>query len=280
MPWVQGLSWFDVLYMGKSGQHTMSRDASVTLALNFADVLSRLEASGIAHCDLSAGNIVLDPQTFEVELLDVEDIFAPGFQPPPSLPLGTQGYQHRVSARGQWGAQADRFAGAILLCEMLAWHDEKVRKASYGETFFDPAELQTAGSNRFDVLTRAVSEHRNSQPVLDLLRAAWESDTFDACPPLAAWAQAIKGVKTGVRFTVLPKQGPARPVGPAPPAWSPLPKGKSGGPVVTWSDAPGAQNPNPVQWADPLKPGETRPPKPVTWGDVSDSEEDENGSAN
>lgn len=284
MPWVQGFSWFDVLYLGKKGQHTLTIEQSVTLALNLADILARLEERGIAHCDLSAGNIILDAQTLTVELLDVEDVFAPGFRQPASLPLGTPGYQHKTSAQGQWGATADRFAAAVLLSEMLGWHDTNAKDASYGETYFEPAELQKPNVQRFDVLVGAISSHRNAEPLIDLLRAAWESDTLDACPSIQQWAQAIKSVKTGVRFSQL-KTDSARQAKPKPVGWTPLPKGAgNNAPPVTWSDAikPGDGPANQaVRWADQLPSNATNPSTPVTWGDISEAEEEvENGNAN
>jgi serine/threonine protein kinase len=283
MPWVDGFSWFDVLYLGKRGRHSLSKEQSVTLALNFADVLARLEAMGVAHCDLSAGNIVIDTSSLTVELIDVEDFYAPNFQTPAAIPYGTPGYQHKASARGQWGMTADRFAAAILLSEMLGWHDAKVKSASYGETYFDPAELQTSGSRRLDVLTQAVASHRNGQTLVELLRAAWESDTFEACPPLAQWSQAISSVKTGISFSPLRKDAARSAGNTNPAAWAPLPAGAARAtPTVTWSDAikpGGGQAGKPADWSDPLTATASRPPKPVVWGDVSDPEEEvEDGS--
>lgn len=283
MPWVDGFSWFDVLYLGKRGRHTLSKEQSVTLALNFAGVLARLEAMGVAHCDLSAGNIVIDTLALTVELIDVEDLFAPNFQTPTAIPYGTPGYQHRASAGGQWGANADRFAAAVLMSEMLGWHDTQVKSASYGETYFDPAELQTSGSQRLDVLSRAIASHRNGQALVELLRAAWESDTFEACPPLAQWAQAIGSVKTGVSFSPLKREA-APPAGnPNPAAWAPLPAGATRTtPTVSWSDAikpGGGAAGKPADWSDPLTAAAPQPTRPVVWGDVSDPEEEgEDGS--
>jgi hypothetical protein len=195
MPWMQGQSWFDLLWLGKKGTYTLEKEQSFQLASKFSRILVLLEQSGVAHCDLSPGNVILDPQTLDVELIDVEDMFAPGWQQPKSVPLGTPGYQHRTSrdSRGQWHALGDRFGAAILLGEMLAWYNPEVCRASHGESYFDPDEMQLRGCSRFAILAKAVGEH--DAMLVDLLCRAWESDTLDECSPLKAWDDAFKRVK-------------------------------------------------------------------------------------
>jgi serine/threonine protein kinase len=195
MPWIHGLSWFDILVLGKEGQSTLDKYRAFRLAYNLAAILSNLEAAGIAHCNLSAGNVIIDvdPNRLQIELIGVEDIYVRGFHQPRCKTLGKPGYQHRTDTQGQWHAQGDRFAGAILLCEMLGWYDDKVRAISYGETYFKPDELQSDRSQRLEVLTEAVSRHDND--LVEMLRRVWESTTLDECPSLNEWNQILNWVK-------------------------------------------------------------------------------------
>src|SRR3954467_13377990 len=55
MPWVHGPTWHDVL----TNRRTLDRQQSQTLARAFSDVLIGLERRGVAHCDLSAPNVLL-----------------------------------------------------------------------------------------------------------------------------------------------------------------------------------------------------------------------------
>jgi Tol biopolymer transport system component len=128
-----------------------------------------------------------------VELVDVEGLYAPGLPRPEALPSGSSGYAHRTAREGLWGPTADRFAGAVLLAEMLGWGDESVREACYGETYFDPAEMPAQGGPnppRYHTLISALARHYG-QPVADLLERAWTSETLADCPTFGEWLVAL-----------------------------------------------------------------------------------------
>lgn len=239
MPWIQGQSWFDVLSLGREGKSLFSKLQSLQLASNLAKILHQFEENGIAHCDLSAANLILDPGKLQVELIDVEEVFAPGFQKPTYVPLGTRGYQHRTSKEGQWHAKADRFAGAILIAEMLGWYDPRVRAESYGESYFDPAEMQTLGCRRFDVLSEAVSSH--DPELARLLKRAWESQSLDECPTLTEWHRVLSQ-------SLQPQTGATSETGSSigdkfSPFWTKTPPSRSNSVVwAPWDNTPNTQD--------------------------------------
>jgi hypothetical protein len=247
MPWISGNSWFDVLQR----RDALGKDECLQLATHLADVLASLEAAGLSHCDLSSGNLLFDPATLTVELIDVEDLYSQEAPRPKALPAGTAGYQHRTSAKGQWSPAADRFAGAVLLSEILGWYDPAVRSASYGDSFFDPGEVQQNGSARFTGLSGAVRRQRAR--LGDLLERAWRSMEMDECPPLGEWSQACR---ISVGWKPLPAVPPATIGTAVKPFWRPIsaPSGprepevqwKSGlavppaqGPTATWKGGTG-----------------------------------------
>jgi hypothetical protein len=127
-------------------------------------------------------------------LVDVEGLYAPGLPRPEALPSGSSGYAHRTAREGLWGPTADRFAGAVLLAEMLGWGDESVREACYGETYFDPAEMpsvaQASACDRYRTLLSALARHYG-QPVADLFERAWRSETLADCPTFGEWLVAL-----------------------------------------------------------------------------------------
>ena len=204
MPWIEGPTWTEVMLE----KRPLTPQQALDLARAFADLLSRMEQNGLAHCDLSGPNVLLPmlagqtadrrPQTAyrppsAVELVDVEGLYAPGLPRPEALPSGSAGYAHRTAREGLWGPTADRFAGAVLLAEMLGWGDESVREACYGETYFDPAEMPGQGSAnppRYQTLLSALARHYG-QPVADLFERAWASETLADCPTFGEWLVAL-----------------------------------------------------------------------------------------
>jgi hypothetical protein len=238
MPWIEGPTWTEVMLE----KRPLTPQQALDLARAFADILSRMEQNGIAHCDLSGPNVLLPmlaqptadrrPQTAyrppsAVELVDVEGLYAPGLPRPEALPSGSSGYAHRTAREGLWGPTADRFAGAVLLAEMLGWGDESVREACYGETYFDPAEMQQ-DTPRYRTLMAALARHYG-QPVADLFERAWRAKPWPTAPPSASGWSPCRSTPSH-RLSACPPRPQKRPPGnnqPPPrraPPWTPPPK--------------------------------------------------------
>ncbi|MCI0399530.1 MAG: hypothetical protein L0322_31995 [Chloroflexi bacterium] len=187
MPWVEGLTWMDVL----TGDDELTPDQCRTLGERFARVLVGLEGAGIAHCDLSGANLLID-QVMDnpaFYLVDVEQLFGPGLSQPSLFLVGTPGYSHQRDPRALWGPQADRFSGAIMLGEMLGWCDPAVRQHAWGETYFDPEEMHQ-GAERFEILYAALQRHWGRE-VAGLFTEAWQSNNLTECAPFADWLSAL-----------------------------------------------------------------------------------------
>jgi hypothetical protein len=200
MPWMTGSTWYDVLQNGQEGAAMSSPEGSLAAAVQFANVLASLEQRGVAHCDLSAGNVIVE-NTGRVALVDVEDVYMRSLTSPASIPAGTPGYQHRTSSAGMWRPDADRFAGAVLIAEMLGWSDPDVRAAAYGESYFDPREMQQLGTSRLGTLLAALRRLKNGIAVATLLERAWAAATLEECPPLGEWKHAVDLTRMGVSFS-------------------------------------------------------------------------------
>ena len=189
MPWIEGTTWMEVLMDGQE----LSPEASLGLAQSFLNILSAMEQEGIAHCDLSGPNLLLpvfarsqiSNLKSKIELVDVEQLFGPGLDRPEAIPAGSPGYAHKTASDGLWGTRADRFAGAVLVGEMLGWCDKRVRKESWGESYFDLGELQRK-SNRYQLM-EAVLRERWGNRVATLFEQAWESEELATCPTFGEW---------------------------------------------------------------------------------------------
>jgi serine/threonine protein kinase len=181
MPWIEGYTWFD--FLQNRSRVTLEESRALTESIGW--VLYALELNHLAHCDLSSGNVIIDPALQQVYLVDVEDLYSPWLTPPPLVPAGTMGYQHReMSETGQWGPLGDRFAGAVLMAEMLGWAHPEVRKAAYGESYFAPDELQT-DNERFELLNSVLELYHPG--FAEAFAQAWRSRSLEDCPPLQTW---------------------------------------------------------------------------------------------
>lgn len=193
MPWISGPTWMDILL----SQSPLTIEQSHKLTHSFASILSELEQQGIAHCDLSAPNLIL-PMLVEgkrtdspIELVDVEQIYARNLDEPEFVPIGTDGYAHHsIREEKIWNALADRFSGSILLAEMLGWCDPVICKSAWGDSsYFDQNELQKQ-SLRYDRLLGSLQRNWGEK-VAELLSRAWTSDLLADCPTFDEWLLSL-----------------------------------------------------------------------------------------
>lgn len=199
MPWVAGNPWQEMVHQ----RRVSSPELSLALARSLAESLAVMELQGLAHCDLSGGNVLVVRTRGSAALVDLEDMYAPRFEQPEKVPGGSPGYAHRTAPAGMWGALADRFSAVVLLAEMLAWYDPEVRSSAWGECYFNPEEIQTP-CPRLEVLRKALRA-RWGDPVVKAFDQAWGSEQLDTCPTLRAWAELL-----GVRLpNVTPHPAPA-----------------------------------------------------------------------
>lgn len=190
MPWISGPTWMEVML----DERDLSVDDSLLFARSLVELLATMEQRGLAHCDLSGPNVLLpalavdaDPSSLPpVALVDVEQLFGPGLSRPEVLTGGSPGYaQHRGAPEGLWESRADRFAGAILIAEMLAWCDSRVREAGWGETYFEAQETQEA-TERYELLVSVLTERWGQAPT-GLFERAWQSEVLADCPTFGEW---------------------------------------------------------------------------------------------
>ncbi|QBD76256.1 hypothetical protein EPA93_09635 [Ktedonosporobacter rubrisoli] len=194
MPWVEAPSWRCLLLDQAASERYTLMEARY-LALATARALSSLEACGWAHTDIAGGNILLSPDRKRIELLDFEGMYVPGMPEPRRLSRGSPGYQHRhLGPQRQWCMEGDRFAGAILLTEMLTWWEPRVRTraAEYTETLFCAEELQVPDTPIWQAVRNVL--YFLHPDILALFDQAWNSLTLAACPDLATWTKVLVSV--------------------------------------------------------------------------------------
>ena len=188
MPWVPGETWGDVM-LRKS---PLQRERVWNLAWSTLYILLEMEKRNMAHCDLAAANVMVDWRNEQpvVALVDVEQLYAPNLTPPDKLLVGSPGYMPHFDRESLWGPLGDRFAGAVLLAEMLAWYHPEVVRLGNEQSYFKDEEMHT-DSERFRLLIQALQGW--SKTFADLFRYAWLASSLHECPPLALWYDAFQG---------------------------------------------------------------------------------------
>ena len=193
MPWIEGTVWGNLMVQEDS---SLSRENYFQIARTLTRVVHNLETKGVAHCDLSNNNFIIDQTLSSIQLVDIEDIYAPDMpRPIPDISYGTIGYRTKwIAQNGLWGPAADRFASAILCVELLTWHNKEIRENRAGDTsFFDEAEIGE-NSIRYNLMRRYLSAAGNDLQLL--FKRAWFSEGFDQCPPLLEWTKALVNLDT------------------------------------------------------------------------------------
>jgi serine/threonine protein kinase len=191
MPWLTGKTWSGLMLDQTMGANYTLQQACA-LAATVANLLQKLESSHLTHSDIAGGNIFLSPDLQLVQLLDLEGLYIPGVPPPPFCSQGSPGYQHRnLGPRGQWCPEGDRFAGAILLTEILTWWNPRVRAhvADHADTLFQPAELQAEGVACLPEVRNTLWSIRSD--LLYLFDHAWSAATLLECPEISSWSTTL-----------------------------------------------------------------------------------------
>jgi hypothetical protein len=178
------------------------------IAQSLLRVVSKLEARGLAHCDLSNNNFIIDPKFSSIQLIDIEDMYAPDMpRPVPDVSYGTPGYRTGwIAQNGLWGPESDRFASAILCSEILTWHDPEIRRNKAGTvSYFDEEEIGE-NSGRYSLMKESLAA---VDPEISLLfEKAWFSTRFDECPQVVDWMNALEHVMKSI-FSVPEKATPS-----------------------------------------------------------------------
>ena len=227
MPWVLGRTWQEVILE----RIAFKPRESFQYANSLVNILAGMERAGLAHCDLSGANVLL-PGLFNqqppVALVDVEEMYLPGSHTPAKLPAGTPGYNHHTSTSGLWGADVDRFAGAVMIAEMLGWFDAQVRHSALmgqnntgGEQFFSASEMQKH-CPRFEILYRSL-ETNWSAGTARLFEHAWNSEALTECPSFSEWQGEFAALSS--RLPMLEELS--------------LPRNDTSQPIISWRKAPG-----------------------------------------
>lgn len=191
MPWISAPTWAGLL-LNSQFSSTYTSQQALSLARAAAGTFQSLENHGLAHADIAGDNLVPILDRLQIQLLDLENVYIPGIVPPEKKSQGTPGYQHKQPGpHGQWCPEGDRFAGAILLTEMLTWWNPRVRAcvAEEVESLFQPYELQTSEAPCLQAVRNTL--YTLHPQLLELFDQAWLSRNLADCPLLRSWMEVL-----------------------------------------------------------------------------------------
>lgn len=181
MPWIDGPTWQDIV----REKRELSRKQAWTMAKALANTLTLLEQRGMAHCRLTAANILLPhlgphhqgPADYPIELIDLEHMYHPA-------------WKTKETAHDElWGPYADRFSGTLLLSEILGWVDPAIRQTARERGCFYPQEHHKEGE-RYKRLLASI--YRNwGESLAQLLDLAWVAKSGEQCPSMGEWLTEI-----------------------------------------------------------------------------------------
>lgn len=240
IPWLTGNTWFDLLNEARAGAWKLERGVAVALCHRFLVVMAALEGRGAAHTDISPGNVMIDRDTQQIALLDLEDMYLPGAERPIDPSTGSAGYRHASMTNGAslWHAAGDRYAAAVLAAEILILAEPNLSRLATEQGFFADHYGTEIGRARY-----ALAEpwlHLIAPGFLEVFRRSWHAATLESCPTLAQMGAAltlaqpeIPGFVGWTSWNVSSQHTPSPAPTPAPGVGSPRPdKPGLAGPIV------------------------------------------------
>jgi len=247
MPWIEGNTWYDLLLNPAKFRSQYDHGASLRICGTFLKVMEGLEHAGITHTDIAPGNVMLNLTTINVQLVGLEHIYVPGIPEPEIKNMGSSGYQHpkAEAGKGNWCADGDRYATAVMAAEMLLFANPDTESFSSDSGLFGGDRNTSTGTQRFNATfpyLQSVAPH-----FAELFRTAWMSETLDACPLASELSLAIAKVPLPPTFRwELLGQGPrghtTQPSCVAVPMTPPSPR-KPTPPIVDQSGLSGSSTP-------------------------------------
>ena len=156
MPWLPGSTLEELL----ATKNALTPEQRLMAAQKLAATLAELEARGVVHGNLNPANLLVDLSASDEVAIHL---------------VGLEGMRFDAAQGADFDATSDRFAGAMLLAELLS--GEVVREDVASQE--DVAEI---------------IEDRWGRAICDVYERAVSSPTPAHCPPFSEWIDALAEV--------------------------------------------------------------------------------------
>ena len=115
----------------------MFKKQVLQILVNFMDVVKKMESLGMAHGDLSGGNILIE-SNLSIKLIDYDGMFIPDLKKnSPPRENGTSGYQHKNRLNDSiriYDETMDRFSILVIYLSLLAISEKPALFEKYRDT--------------------------------------------------------------------------------------------------------------------------------------------------
>jgi hypothetical protein len=197
MPWFEGEKLDQVRDKIRTDKLKVTAVECTELARQMATTLQELEKLGIAHGDIANSNVMIFWEKKYLVIIDIEDMFhASLVNPDEGMRGGTNGYQFE-NPFDPWCAEADRFAGAIYISELLTLSDQTCLQFAREEQYFKQDDLvyrfEDEDNNQITVLLDAVQKSKTK--LFQLLHKALYTTELNKLPTLKEWTTALGAVE-------------------------------------------------------------------------------------
>jgi serine/threonine protein kinase len=190
MPRIPGWDWAYLADQIRDGDVDLTREQRLLICKNLSEKAALLERHDIAHRDMSATNVFIDTNTWEVHLIDWDSLYHSRFLMPSNTTYGTNGYTapyvmfNRVEDPARtWQALSDRFSLAILNTEFLLMERGSALTGDGG--MFDQQEIyKSDGPGIRKILSKA---RRQFPEAARMLENALRARSCDECPSPDQW---------------------------------------------------------------------------------------------
>ena len=115
MPWVAGVplgQWVE--------RNRANPGALLRLCIALSDLLTRLEAHGIAHGDWQHDNLLISENGASITLVDYDGVYVPDLAGKPPGERGHPNYQHPARGDADYGPNLDRFPCLLIQTALVA----------------------------------------------------------------------------------------------------------------------------------------------------------------
>ncbi|HEU4767472.1 MAG TPA: hypothetical protein VFS77_08850 [Pyrinomonadaceae bacterium] len=193
VPEVTGSTWSDVADSIRAGGQSLSTIVKLLLCQKLSERVEWLESAGVAHRNLSATSVLIDPLNVEVHFVDWEHLFHPSLSKPASTTSECVGYiapfvRPDAGADATWRARADRFALAVLNCEILLTNGDS--PVTTGGGLLEQQHIFDRAGQTLQRLRSALQQ--NSPAALKLFDQCLTASNFDQCPGPREWLALIE----------------------------------------------------------------------------------------
>jgi serine/threonine protein kinase len=193
MPWIDLMKLDEIRGKILDGEITASPKKCRHFAQLLAHTLAELERQGIAHGDIASTNILFDWDHDELYIIDIEDMYHESLTKPTNIAKGggTPGYRFDNSFTS-WSPFADRFAGAIMISEILSLVSENCNKSSAEECYFTQVEISqrfNEDTDSYQALYDAIDDLNNKWS--QLLDRSWNETNLSKLPTLTEWETTL-----------------------------------------------------------------------------------------